>query len=192
MRIARSRHLPFILLAALFTASSPYAAEIAGVRIEEAAKAGGTDLVLNGAGLRTRFFFKVYVAALYLPKKSTSASAIMEAHEPRRIVMHMLRDLDAETLIGSLKEGLRNNHGEAELAALKADTERFEALMHGIGNAKSGDVITLEFSPDGTAVGFNGSPRGSIAGENFGRALLRVWLGDKPADTALKQALLGS
>ncbi|HZV53328.1 MAG TPA: chalcone isomerase family protein [Rhodocyclaceae bacterium] len=177
-----------MLVAAMLAASPLYAAEVAGVRIEERTKA---DLVLNGAGLRSRLFFKVYVAALYTTKKTTSAAELIDSREPRRIAMHMLRELDADALIGALKDGLRQNHGESELAVLKTDIDQLENIMRSIGSARPGDVIAIDFSTDGTAISFNGQPRGNIAGTAFGRALLKVWLGEKPVDTGLKQALLG-
>jgi hypothetical protein len=182
-----------ILLAAFLALATNLtsAAEVAGVRLEDSAKNGNTDLMLNGAGLRKKLFFKVYVAALYAPKKTANAAEIIESREPRRIEMHMLRDMDADTLINVLKEGLRQNHSESELAALKTDTERFEIVMRGIGNAKSGDLIVIDFSADGTSIGFNGQAKGGVAGSGFGKALLKVWIGDKPADAGLKQALLG-
>jgi hypothetical protein len=183
-----------ILVAAFLalTANLAGAAEVAGVRVDDQAKSGNADLVLNGAGLRKKLFFKVYVAALYLPKKTTNAGEIIDSREPRRVALHMMRDLDADSLIGALKEGLQHNHSESELAALKADIERFEGIMHGVGNAKTGDVVGIDFSGDATTVSFNGQARGSVPGSAFGRALLKVWLGDKPADAGLKQALLGN
>lgn len=187
----------FGLLAALFVAtllSAPLvqAAEVAGVHIDDQCKAGNTDLVLNGAGIRTRFFFKVYVGALYLPAKETTAAAIIDARTPRRIVLHLLRSLDADSLFGALLDGLRKNHDEAELTRLKPDTDQFERIMRGIGSAKTGDIIGIDFAADGVSVTFNGQARGSLASEAFPRALLRVWLGDKPADDDLKRALLGA
>jgi len=180
-----------MLVAAMLAASPSQAADVAGVRVDDHAKAGNTELVLNGVGVRTRIFFKVYVGALYLPKKTNSAAAIIDSREPRRVVLHMLRDLDADALFGALLDGLRNNHGDAELARLKPDTDQFERLMRGIGNAKTGDVIGIDFSSDGINVAFNGQARGGIASEAFASALLKVWLGDKPADGDLKRALLG-
>lgn len=191
MRKSRIGRLAAIALTAgLLLAPALHAAEIAGVRVEERAQAGAAELVLNGAGVRTRLFFKVYVAALYAPKKTNAAAALIDAREPRRIVLHLLRDLDADTLFGALQEGLRKNLAEAELARLKADTDQFERLMRGIGNARKGDVITLDFA-EATGVAFNGQARGSVGGADFARALLKVWLGDQPVDAALKQALLG-
>jgi hypothetical protein len=179
-----------ILIAAFLalTANAAVAAEVAGVKVED--NAGG-NLVLNGAGLRKKLFFKVYVAALYAPKKVATASEIIDAREPRRIALHLMRELSADDLVGALKEGLYHNHSEAELAVLKGDIDRFEAIMRGVGNAKSGDVVGIDFTAEGTAVSFNGQARGSVAGPAFGRALLKVWLGEKPVDAGLKQALLG-
>ena len=186
----------FGLSAALFVAtllSAPFvqATEVAGVHIDDQLKVGNADLVLNGAGIRTRFFFKVYVGALYLPAKETTPAAVIDARTPRRIVLHLLRNLDADSLYGALLDGLKGNHDEATLAKLKPDIDEFERIMRGIGNAKSGDVIGIDFAADVVSVTFNGQARGSVAGEPFPRALLRVWLGDKPADEDLKRAMLG-
>jgi len=180
------------LTATLLAPTALQAAEVAGVRIEDGVKAGATDLVLNGAGLRTKVFFKVYVAALYAPRKNGNAAELMASGELRRLNLHLMRDIDATALLDSLREGLANNHSEAELAALKADTDRFAALMMAVGNGKSGDVIGIDFSAQGTAVTFNGQARGNVPGPAFGRALLRVWLGENPAQTDLKKSLLGS
>ena len=74
---------------------------------------------------------------------------------------------------------------------MKAASEQFAALMKCIGKVKEGDTVALDFSVDGVAVSLNGESRGKVAGAAFARALLKVWLGDKPADAALKKALLG-
>jgi long-chain acyl-CoA synthetase len=177
--------------AAVMFVPAALAAEVAGVRLDEKARLGNAELVLHGAGVRTRLVFKVYVGALYATKKASTATGLIESREPRRLVLHLLRDLDADSLVGALREGLQQNNAPAELAGLKVEGERFEALMRGIGNARKGDVIALDFSQEGVGVGFNGQARGSVAGEGFARALLKVWLGEKPVDAELKQGLLG-
>ncbi|MBK5259345.1 MAG: chalcone isomerase family protein, partial [Thermoanaerobaculia bacterium] len=48
------------------------AATVGGVDISDKTTVGGQTLVLNGAGLRKKFFIKVYTGALYLPSKQTS------------------------------------------------------------------------------------------------------------------------
>lgn len=41
------------------------------------------------------------------------------------------------------------------------------------------------------SIAHNGRARGKIADEKLGPALFKVWLGEKPVEEVLKQALLG-
>ena len=53
-------------------------------------------------------------------------------------------------------------------------------------------MILLDYLPGaGTRVTVSGDDKGTIPGEEFNRALLRIWLGDQPADASLKKAMLG-
>lgn len=180
------------LIAALVAVPGLHAAEVAGVRVDDAIKVGNSELVLNGAGLRSKLFIKVYVGALYVGQKATTPAAIYESPQPRRMVMRMMRDLDADSLSSALDEGLRNNHSPVELAEIKTQADQLGGIMKGIGKAREGDTIGIDFSADGVAVSLNGEMRGKVAGAGFAKALLKVWLGDKPADASLKKALLGS
>jgi hypothetical protein len=167
--------------------------EIQGVKFEPTVQLGGSTLQFNGAGLRTRFFVKVYVAGLYVPEKSTSAATLLAQKGPRRVALTMLRDVDAETFANSLNDGLRNNLSEAQLAGFKAQIDALNANLKSIGEAKKGSAIAFEFVPDsGTRIVVDGQAKGAaIAGEDFFAAVLRVWLGDKPADEDLKKGMLG-
>lgn len=180
------------LLAALVAAPGLHAAEVAGVRVADSIKVGGSELVLNGAGLRSKLFIKVYVGVLYVGQKATTPAAIYDSPQPRRMVMRLLRDLDAESLHAALDDGLKNNHTPAELADMKGPAGQLAGIMKGIGKAREGDTISIDFLADGVIVAVNGETRGKVAGPGFARALLKVWLGDKPADASLKKALLGS
>lgn len=180
------------LVAALLAVPGLHAAEVAGVKVDDKIRIGSSDLVLNGAGLRSKLFIKVYVGALYVGQKSTTPTAIYDSPQPRRMAMRLLRDLDAESLHSALDEGLKNNHTPAELADMKPQAEQFAAILKAIGKAKEGDTIAIDFSVEGVALSLNGEARGKVAGANFAKALLKVWLGDKPADASLKKALLGA
>ncbi|MCB4358632.1 chalcone isomerase family protein [Quatrionicoccus australiensis] len=180
------------LVAALLAVPGLQAAEVAGVRVEEKLRVGSNELVLNGAGLRTRFFIKVYVGALYVGEKASSPAAIIDSNAPRRVSLRLLRDLEAESLHSALDEGLRNNLSAAELSDLKGPAEQLAGIMKGIGKVKEGDTVAIDFSEAGVSVSQNGEARGKVAGAAFARALLKVWLGDKPADAALKKAMLGN
>jgi hypothetical protein len=167
--------------------------ELEGVKFEPAVQVGGQTLQLNGAGIRTRAIFKVYVAGLYVPQKSTDANALLAQKGSRRVAIHMLRSVDADTFATSLTDGLKANHTEQQLAAFKAQSEALTAALKAIGEAKKSDAIFFEFTPEaGTRIVVNGQPRGNpIAGEDFFAAVLRIWLGNRPADSDLKRGMLG-
>ena len=172
-----------------------YAAEVGGVKLEDKLRLipTGPELVLNGAGIRTRAIFKVYVGALYLSEKKTAANDVLALAGPKRVSMTMLRDLTAQQLSEALAEGIRNNASAAEQEALKGRIDELLGIMDALNEAKKGDAILLDFLPEsGTRVMVNGRPRGKpIAGEDFYRALLKIWLGDKPVDGDLKKGMLG-
>ena len=189
MRFLAATTLAF---AALGAGAQP--AELEGVKLDPTAQVGGAALSLNGAGVRTRAIFKVYVAGLYVPAKSNSAAALLGQKGPRRVAITMLRNVDADTFAGALIEGLQKNHSDAQLAGFKAQIDALSASLKAAGEAKKGDVIHLDFAPDiGTRVVVNGKPQGSaIPGEDFYTAVLRIWLGDKPADAELKKGMVGA
>lgn len=168
--------------------------EIEGVKLEPTVQVGGSALQLNGAGVRTRAIFKVYVAGLYVPQKSNSTATLLGQKGPRRVAITMLRNVDAESFAGALNDGLRNNHSEAQLAGFKGQIDALNANLKAVGETKKGDVIHFEFTPEaGTRVTVNGQPRGTaIAGDDFFTAVLRIWIGDKPADAGLKKGLVGA
>jgi hypothetical protein len=182
-----------LLLAGLLLSTPALAAEVAGVKLDDRVKLGTTELTLNGAGVRTRAFFKVYAIGLYLPEKRSAADAVLGLKGAKRIHIVTLRDLTAQQFADALVEQITKNHGEAELAALKPAVDEFKATLLALNAAPNGTVIDIDFAPDdGTRLGVNGQARGKpISGEDFYRALLRVWLGEKPAQGDLKDALLG-
>ncbi len=182
-----------LLVLALLLPLSVQAAEVAGVKIDDKARVSNADVVLNGAGLRTRLFFQVYAIGLYLPQKSSTPTGILAQPGPKRVAIHMLRDVGADTFTEALADGIRANHSEAEAKALEPRIKEFAAIMAEIKEAKKGMAIALDWQPaSGTVTLINGTPRGkAISGEDFYRALLRIWLGDKPVQDDLKKALLG-
>jgi len=142
--------------------------------------------------VRTRVFFKVYVGALYLPGKAATTDAVLGEAGAKRIAMHMLRDLEAEQLLSALNDGLKKNHAPGELAKLEPQVKQLDAIFAAVKAVKKGDAVLLDYLPGtGTRVTVRGEDKGTIAGEEFNRALLRIWLGEQPADAALKKGMLG-
>jgi hypothetical protein len=183
----------FAIMGLLWLVSLPLSAtELAGVKLSDSAQIGSQALVLNGAGVRTKWFFKVYVAALYLPQKQAAADMVIADEHPQRIAMYMLRDLGSKKLYGAFNEAIQANHNGVELKAMKAQLKQMADIFNDIGEAKQGDVITLDYQPaSGTQISLNGKVFGNIEGAAFKRALLKIWLGNKPAQDDLKKAMLG-
>ena len=178
----------FRILLSFLIVFSAGAAEVAGVKIPDEDQ----KLLLNGAGLRKRAFFQVYVIGLYLPEKKTIATEAVGATGPKRILIHMLRDVDADQFSGALTDGIRDNVSEAEMKALEPRVKQLVAIMGEMKEAKTGMRIALDWTPAGTQLSVNGKASGSaIPGEDFYRALLKIWLGENPVQADLKKALLG-
>jgi hypothetical protein len=188
------RPLATLLLACAALAAWAQPLEVEGVKLEATSQLGAAKLQLNGAGLRTKVFFKIYVAALYTPQKANTAALLLAQTGARRVTITMLRNVDAESFAGALNDGLRDNHTEAQFAAMKPKIDALNANLKAVGEAKKGELIHFEFVPDaGTQITVNGQAKGSvIPGEEFFTSVLRIWLGEKPVDGSLKKALIGS
>lgn len=169
-----------------------HAREVAGVNVpEQVTIANGTSpLQLNGAGVREKFFIDIYVGGLYLPKKTGNVSQIIDMPGAKRVVMHFLyKEVKKTKLTDGWTDGFRNNHTKAQFKVLKSRLDQFNALFHTI---KRGEFICLDYIPaKGTQVWINETLAGTVPGQDFYQALLKVWLGDKPADSKLKAAMLG-
>ncbi|MCW5889657.1 MAG: chalcone isomerase family protein [bacterium] len=177
-----------LLAMCLALAAAPAAArDVAGVAVADTTDVAGQTLHLSGAGVRTRWFFEVYVAALYLPHPAHTAAEVLDGAGPRRVRLHMLRALGASRIAEAVSEAFARNAGDA-LPALQSRLTRLESLFPA---AEVGDRIDLTVAGGHTEVAVNDVRRGTIEGADFGRALLAVWLGPDPVDADLKRALLG-
>ena len=183
------KKLLMLLLCLSFTAQ---AVELEGVRLEDNVHLGSSNLVLNGVGVRSRFIFDIYVAALYLGAKKSSADEVLADAGEKRLALYLLRDISGENLLYAFKRGFENNHTYDELMVMKLAMHNFELIFHKMGKLKEGDIILMDYQRDvGTQVKLNGVLRGTSPGAEFNTALLQIWLGGKPAQEALKLKLLG-
>ncbi len=187
----RLRHwLAGLALAGCAMGSS--AAQIAGQTFDDAATVAGTELALNGVGLRTLFIIKAYVAGLYVPRRSTDAAELLAQKGPRRLSLKMLTDMTAERMIRAFREGIERNVGEPGLSGMRPQLEQLAGTMKAVGTARRGDTVDIDLVDGATRITLNGKPRGEpIEGEDFYAAILRVFLGSRPADPDLKKGLLG-
>ena len=169
------------------------AVDVNGIKFEDVNKVGGKDLKLNGAGMRTKLVIKVYAAGLYLPEKSKNVADILKMEGPRRMTLVMARDISSQDLAKAFMDGINENLDKTEQAKFVTQIRKFGEMFAINDEIKSGDVMHMDWIPGtGTVCELNGKRIGDTASDiNFYNAVLRIWLGEKPADRSLKPALLG-
>lgn len=164
--------------------------KVAGIDVSESCKTDTRPMQLNGAGVRSKYFFSIYVGVLCLEQPANDPAAILAADGAKRMQMHMLyKKVDAEKITEGWTEGFRANLDKAAFSRLETRLKQFNALFPTL---REGDVVNMDYLPErGTELVINGKSLGVIEGEDFFNALLQVWIGQHPADKALKKGLLG-
>ena len=167
-------------------------AELSGVFVDDQITAeNGETLVLNGIGLREKFWVDVYVGSLYLPKKTRNVADILSSQKAWRIQMDFVyKEVDKEKLITAWQEGFHMNQNKDVIASLGDRMDQFYSYFN--QNAVAKDQYILDYIPGkGTTISKNKKVLGTIPGEDFENALLEIWLGNFPADDDLKRGMLG-
>ncbi len=167
--------------------------DVAGVPHEDRVTVAGSPLVLNGAGVRYKAVFQVYTAGLYLTAKASTSDGVLAATGPKRITITMLRDIDAAELGKLFSRGMEDNMDRAAFSKLIPGVLRMSQIFADYKKLNKGDTFTVDWVPGRGSVL---TVRGKVEGEPFKEpeffdALMRIWLGPKPADWQLKDALLG-
>ena len=170
-----------------------FAAEVSGIKVEDAVRIGGQEIKLNGIGVRYKAIFKVYVAGLYLNAKKASAPDVLAAPGSKRMTLVMLREVSNDEFGQSFMTGIQKNSEKAERAKLITPLIKFGEMFASIPMLKKGDVITIDWIPNsGTHIHLNNKKIIDVIPEQaFYNVILKIWLGEQPADSRLKRLLLG-
>ncbi len=172
------------------TAGAARSAEVGGVHLPETLSAGKTQLMLNGAGVRKKFFIKVYAAGLYLTQKSKDAATVIETDAPMAMRMHFVYDgVTPKQLVETFNDGFIATTG-GDPAPVQEKINTFNAFF--TNEAKQDDRYDFIYLPEsGVTLFINEARVGKVPGLDFKKLLFSVWLGEKPADDGLKKKLLG-
>ena len=184
------RSLLLIGVLAALDAGVAHGKECRGVSFPEQAQVGSSTLALNGLGVRKATMLKVnvYVAALYVGRSSPDADAILGSDSPYELVLQFVRDVGASDIREGWDEGFAKN-AKGQLPALK---ERIATLNGWMADVKIGERLTFTFKPGGgLQVDVSGTTKGTIKGDDFGKAFLSIWLGADPPNPEIKAGLLG-
>ena len=174
-------------------ATAAVAVELAGVKVEDSVTVSGTKLQLNGAGIRYKGPFKVYVGDLYTTRRVSSLDDLIAAPGPKRLSMTFLRDINSAEFGKLLTRGMEDNVSKQELYKIIPGMIKMGDIFAAIKSFAPGDVCALEWDP---AKGLSVYAKGKLQAEPFKdpafyRALMSIWFGNTPADWKLKDELLG-
>lgn len=167
--------------------------EIEGVTVPRTIDFEGKKLELNGFGVRSKAWVDVYVQALYLTTLSQDPQFIMDSETPMGIRIEIISSLvSSKKLSKALYKGLEKSVGEEGMLKLEKEARLLETLVNS-EITKKGDVFKLIYNPLDTSIWIikNDKLAGKIAGIEFKKAFLGIWLSDKPVDADLKNDLLG-
>ncbi len=168
--------------------------DVANVKYETSLDVAGQKLQLNGAGIRYKAIFKVYTAGLYLTAKAGTTQEVLAAPGPKRIHIQMLREVDGNDLGKLFTKGMEDNAPRSEFVKSINGVLKLSEIFAARKSLVAGDHFSVDYVPGvGSSILLNGKSllAEPIKEPEFFSALLRIWLGDKPADSSLKDALLG-
>ncbi len=165
------------------------AVEVAGVTLAEFMEIGGKDCQLAGKGIRKKVVIKVYVAGLYMEIPRLDPEIIINSDQPKGITMDFVyKKVEGEKLQTAWREGFDKNTPDSS-PELKEKMDQFVGMF--TGDAVKGDHYLITYEPGtGTTVKIKDEVKGTIPGEEFMRAVMAIWFGDKPADKGLKKSVL--
>ena len=167
--------------------------DVSGIKVDDPISVGGSQLQLNGAGVRYKAVFKVYVAALYTARKMSTPEQVYADNGVKRISITLLRDIDSNELGKSFTKAFEENTPKNEMGKLIPGLIRMGQIFADQKRLVAGESFTVDWIPDtGTIITVKGKQQGEAFKEvEFFNALMRIWLGPQPADWKLKETLLG-
>jgi hypothetical protein len=178
-----------IVIAAALLPLSLQAKEISGVELNKTLTLNEQPLVLNGAGVRSKFFIDLYVGSLYVPTVLDNTAAVLAADN----VAVRLNITSGMITADKMKEAINDGFDDAtdgNTAGIQTQIAQFMQLFS--TEIVDGDQFTLLASKTSGVTAFkNGEAQATITSEPFRQALLKIWLGDEPAQNSLKEAMLG-
>lgn len=189
MKKAYLTGIAYLMLAATLSAPA-LALTVGGVDVPDTYTANSTELQLNGAGTRSKFFIDLYVGSLYVPKAQHDGNAVVDADEPQAITLHITSDMiTSDRMTEATMDGFEASTG-GDMAPIQSEIDQFMSVFK--EEIKEGDVFDLVYVPgEGVKVFKNSEQKGTVGDLEFKKALFGIWLSDEPAQKSLKKKMLG-
>lgn len=181
-RQARAAILGLLLAPVAATAG----AAVEGVEFPESLTAGGHRLELTGSGEYSKFLFRVYANALYLPPGTGPDQVLGDT--PRCLLFHYFREITPEQFRKAAAPYLEKNLSPGRLNEIRDDLQRMNSLYRTV---KNGDRYRLCYVPgEGATLALNGESLGSVGDARFADAYFRIWLGEETVSNELRDRML--
>lgn len=149
----------------------------------------GTNLVINGAGMREKVVFDLYAGGLYLQSKSSDPKSIIDADETMSMKLHIVsRLVSSKKMTSAVNDGFDASMN-GDTSALADKIETFKGFFS--DKIVKGNIFDIAYvKGKGSVVYKDGKEIGVIEGLDFKKALFGIWLGPNPADDDLKAGML--
>lgn len=184
------KHLIPAILALVIMSPVTNAKEIEGINMPDSLEVGQSELMLNGAGVRSKFFMDLYVGGLYLKKKSNNSKEIIDGDELMAIRLHIISSLvTSKKMEKAWREGFENAT-EGKTEPIKNQIEEIITVFG--EKIEENDIFDLAYKPGkGLEIYKNSEFKSLIKGFAFKQALFGIWLSDRPAQKSLREEMLG-
>lgn len=184
------KKLSFTIVVILLALTSQAQMKLGGITLPGTIPAGKETLLLNGGGVREKYFMDMYVGGLYLLQKSQDENKIINADELMGVRLHIVSGMiTSDKMVEAVNEGFKNSTN-GNTAPIQPKISKFIAVFQ--EKISEGDIYDLIYIPNkGVAIFKNGKLKDTIDGLEFKKALFGIWLSSKPADSDLKKGMLG-
>lgn len=179
------------LMLSLMVSLPTQALTIKGVDVQETMKLDSQELVLNGAGVRTKWFVEGYIAGLYLAQKTDNAEAVMAADEPMAVRLIITSGMiTPKRMTESTRDGFVSSTG-GNIAPIENEVEELISAFK--DTVEEGDVFDLVYLPEqGVTVYRNGEEKTNVKGLEFKKALFGIWISERGIQKSLRKKMMGS
>jgi Chalcone isomerase-like len=182
-----------VLIIGLLVSSITYAGELNNIKLDDQITVDGKPLVLNGMGLRVVSKFgiqvKVYVAGLYLEKKSSDFDAILKNDEVKRLVMRFVRPVDSD----ALSEGFAESYEDSCVFECDKKGAQFREIKNAFVSVRKDNEMIMTFYKDKFEIEATGpnAKKQSFQNSAISRNMLAVFINLAHKKNEFRSGLLG-
>ena len=150
------------------------------------------QLIRRCSGFRTKMFVKVYELTMYTKKLHENMDDIIVGNNVFLIELKFLMNIPNDKIKQSMYDGFHDNNSKEELNTFQNDIDSFLSIFDNILLVKN-DILCINY--DGINVNIrlttqDGLKEMIINKDQFKNPLLKIWIGNKPVDKHLKNALI--